>query len=254
MQHAARTAVRTLLFSTMLVSTTTGTAFSAGWTAAQFEASQIQQGVQRALSGERDLRPIEVSVEGNEVTLRGRVPTFWAKSEAIRKALDVRGVETVASELEILAVEDDNELAQEVARAILRYPYYTMWDYIGGVVNRGVVTLTGSVTPDRDKAGAVFERVAKVRGVQDVRSSIGTQPVSSLDADLRYALASRIFNSIEFAEYARWPNPPFHLIVDHSNVRLLGVVRSEIEKRRLEQLVSHTMGVLRVVNDLQTAR
>ena len=61
-QHASRTAARILLFSTMHVSTA-GSAFSAGWAAAQIEAFQIRQDVQRALSGERDLRPIEVSVE-----------------------------------------------------------------------------------------------------------------------------------------------------------------------------------------------
>ena len=247
-ERAARVSVRILLFSTMLVSTA-GTAFSAGQVAAQ-----IEQDVQRALRAERDLRSIEVSVEGNEVTLRGRVPTFWAKSQAIKKTLEVTGVETVASELEIPAVEDDNELAQEVAKAVLRYSHYTMWDYIDGTINRGVVTLMGSVTPDRDKAGDLFERVAKIRGVQDVRSTIETQPASTFDADLRYALASRIFNSVEFEEYATWPNPPFHIIVDHSTVRLVGVVRSKVEMLRLEQLVSHTMGVLGVVNDLQTTQ
>ena len=237
-----------------MLASTAGTAFGAGRAATQIDTSQIKQEVQRALRDERDLRSIEVSIEGSEATLRGRVPTLWAKWEAIRKTVDVRGVETVASELEIPAAEDDNDVAQEVAKAVLGYPYYTMWDYINGTVNRGVVTLMGTVTPDHDKAGDLLERVAKIRGVQDARSTIETQSASRFDVDLRYALASRIFNSIEFEEYSSWPNPPFHLIVDHSAVRLLGVVRSELDKRRLERLVSQTTGVLRVVNDLQTSQ
>ena len=251
--HAARASVRILLFSTVLASTA-GTAFSAGQAAAQINASQITQDVQRTLGDERDLRPIEVSVEGSEVTLRGRVPTLWAKSEAIRKTLDVDGVETVASELEIPAVEDDSDLIEEIAKAVYGYAHYTVWDYIDGSVNRGVVTLTGSVTPGVDKAGDLFERVAKIQGVQDVRSTIETQSASSFDADIRNALARSIFGSIEFAEYANWPNPPFHLVVDDSTVRLVGVVRSEVDKVRLERIVGSTFGVLRVVNDLQTGQ
>ena len=251
--HAARASVRILLFSTVLASTA-GTAFSAGQAAAPINSSQIKEDVQRILGDERDLRRIEDSVEGSEVTLRGRVPTLWAKSEAIRKTLDVDGVETVASELEIPAVEDDSDLIEEIAKAVYGYVHYTVWDYIDGTVNRGVVTLEGSVTPGIDKAGDLFERVAKIPGVQDVHSTIETQSASSFDADIRSALARRIFGSIEFAEYANRPNPPFHLIVDDSTVRLTGVVRSEVEKARLGQIVRSTIGVISVVNDLQTGQ
>ena len=237
-----------------MVASTAGTAFGAGQAATQINTSQTTQDVQRALGDERDLRPVEVSVEGSEVTLRGRVPTLWAKSEAIRKTLEVDGVETVVSELEIPAVEDDSDLIQEVAKAVYGYVHYTVWDYIDGTVNRGVVTLTGSVTPGIDKPGDLFERVAKIRGVQEVRSTIEIQPASGFDTDIRNALAARVFGSSEFAEYANWPNPPFHLIVNASTVRLVGVVRSEVEKVRLERLVSGTFGVIRVVNDLQTGQ
>jgi len=211
----------------------------------------VQADVQEVFRGDSDLRTIEVSVNGTEVTLGGRVPTFWVKAQAIKKALAVAGVESVVSELDIPAREDDRELAQEVGRAVSRYPYYTLWDYVDGAVNQGVVTLIGSVTPDRDKAGELFERVAKIRGVQDVRSSVETQPASSFDADIRSAIGSKLFNSLDFKEYSTRSNPPFHIIVDHSVVRLVGEVRSAVERRRVEQLVGQVQGVLRVVNDLQ---
>ena len=213
--------------------------------------SAVQADVQEVFRGDSDLRTIEVSVNGTEVTLGGRVPTFWVKAQAIKKALAVAGVESVVSELDISAREDDRELAQEVGRAVSRYPHYTLWDYVDGAVNQGVVTLIGSVTPDRDKAGELFERVAKIRGVQDVRSSVETQPASSFDADIRSAIGSKLFNSLDFKEYSTRSNPPFHIIVDHSVVRLVGEVRSAVERRRLEQLVGQVQGVLRVVNDLQ---
>ena len=82
------------------------------------------------------------------------------------------------------------------------YAYYTMFDYISVFVNRGEITLTGSVTPDFDKAAALFERVAKVHGVQDVRTTIEILPVSQMDADLRSAIASRVFNDDLFERYS----------------------------------------------------
>ena len=139
-------------------------------------AQQLEREVHESLRGEGDLRRIEVSVQGSEATLAGRVPTFWAKDQAIKRALDVDGIETVASELEIPAVEDDSDLAQDVAKAVQRYPYYTIWDLVTGHVDGGRVFLSGRVTPDRAKANEIFERVAKVKGVQDVQSDIMTLP------------------------------------------------------------------------------
>ena len=110
-------------------------------------ASQIEREVRETLRDERDTRGIEFSVQASEVTLSGRVPTFWAKDQAIKRTLAVNGVETVVSELEIPAVEDDNDVAEDVAKAVQRYPHYTIWDYINGRINQGRVTLTGRVTP-----------------------------------------------------------------------------------------------------------
>ena len=247
-QRSARASIGMLLFSTIFVAPS-GTELRA-----EQAAVQIKRNVERALTAERDLRPIAVSVEGNEVTLTGPVPTFLAKSQAIRKTLEVAGVETVVSELEIPTVEDDNELGQAVVTAVLAYPYYTLWDFIRLTINRGVVTIAGSVTPDRDKSAGLFERVAKVRGVQDVLTTIEILPVSQMDADLRSAIASRVFNDDLFERYSNWSTPPFHIIVRGGSVTLLGVVRGELEKRRLASIVRQTFGVVRVVDELQTGQ
>ncbi len=217
-------------------------------------SSQIEREVRDSLRGEGDLRQIEVSVQGNAVTLAGRVQTFWAKDQAIKRTLRVEGVETVVSELEIPVAEDDNEVAQDVTRAIQRYPYYTIWDHIEGSVNEGVVSLSGRVTPDRDKAGDIFERVAKVNGVQDLQSEIRTLSTSPGDRALRQALWYRIFSSPHFQQFASMPNPPFHIIVDNSIVTLVGYVQSEIELQVIRIIVAHTQGILRVEDQLQTVR
>lgn len=217
-------------------------------------SSQIEREVRDSLRGERDLRQIEVSVQGNTVTLTGLVQTFWAKDQAIKRTLMVEGVETVVSELEIPVAEDDNDLAQDVTRAIQQYPYYTIWDQIDGSVNQGVVSLWGRVTPDRDKAGDIFERVAKVRGVQDLQSEIRTLSPSRGDQALRQAIGYRVFSSPHFERFASMPNPPFHIIVDNSTVTLVGYVQSAIELHLIQSIVAQTQGILRVENQLQTVR
>ena len=83
---------------------------------------QIEREVRDSLRGERDLHQIEVSVQGNVVTLTGSVQTFWSKDQAIKRTLAIEGVATVVSELEIPVAEDDNDVAQDVARTIQRYP------------------------------------------------------------------------------------------------------------------------------------
>ena len=219
------------------------------------EAGQTAQPLERevgdSLRGERDLRGIEVAVQGSEVTLSGRVPTFWAKDQAIKRALDVAGVKTVVSELEIPAVEDDNDIAEDVTKAVTRYPHFTMWDHVDGRIDKGVVWLSGKVTPDRDKAGEIFERVAKVRGVQDVRNDIVTLPPSRADRELRRAIAYRLFSSSHFERFVSHTNPPFHIIVHNSIVTLIGYVQTQIEMIEMRRIVAQTEGVLRVEHQLQ---
>ncbi len=214
--------------------------------------TEIEREVREELRGERDLRRLEVTVAGSEVTLTGELKTFWSKSEAIRRALGVDGVETIVSEIEIPPAESDEKLAEEVVKAMQQYPYYTVFDYLDGRINRGVVTLMGKVTPERDKAGELFERVAKIPGVQDVQNQIETLTPSSVDNNLRRIIASQIFRSSHFQRFSTHRNPPFHIIVQNSVVTLIGYVQGEIERREMEQIARHTQGVLRVINQLQT--
>ena len=163
-------------------------------------------------------------------------------------------MDTVVSELEIPGAEDDQRLADDVGRALQRYVHNTLWDYTGAVVNQGVVTLSGWVTPDRDKAGEIFERVAKLRGVQDVQSSIETLPANLQDARLRQSIASRLFASVHFSRFRSMSTPPFRVIVANGSVTLVGYVQGDAERISMELIVAQTQGVLRIDNQLETLR
>lgn len=220
--------------------------------AASQSSSQVEQEVREALRRERDLRRLEIAVAGGEVTLTGELRTFWSKSEAIRRALEVDGVETIVSEIVLPPPESDEQLAEDVARVVQRYPYYTVFDHLDGRINGGVVTLMGRVTAERDKAAEIFERVAKIDGVQDVQNEILTLTPSSEDDRLRTTLGRQIFSNPYFQRFASQPNPPFHVVVDRGVVMLIGWVQSQVEYRQIEQIARQTQGVLRVINNLQT--
>jgi osmotically-inducible protein OsmY len=221
--------------------------------ASQSSETAVVAAVKQALSGQDDLRRLMVSASGTEVTLSGRLPSLWLKRDAIRRTLKVNGVETVASNIELPRLESDVNLAVNIGRAIDRYPYYTIFDYIDAVIRKGAVTLTGSVTSGtRNKDEEIEEEVAKVRGVQDIENKIETLPPSQADDQIRAAIYDRIQSSIHFDQIVAARVPPIRIVVKNSSVTLYGTVQSEVELRELESIARFTSGVLRVENNLRT--
>ena len=220
---------------------------------AEQQAPQIQREVDRSLRG-GDFERIEVSVTGSEVTLSGTVPHLLAKNEAIERTLEVAGVETVASELQLPIEEEDTDVAGEVVKAISRYAHFTIWDDIDGDINQGVVTLHGSVTPDRDKKRELYETIAKIRGVQDYIDEIEVQSTSIGDERLRGVIGRSLASSQHFERTVGMRHPPYHIVINRSSVTMRGYVQSEIEYREMERIIRQTQGILNVDNQLQIRR
>ena len=215
------------------------------------DSPQLERAVGDSLKG-RDFNDIEVAVTGSEALLSGKVPHFWAKDRAIKRALGVDGIETVASELELPEAESDQDIAEAVVKEIRRYPHYTMWDDITARVQGGGVFIGGWVTPDRDKASELFERVAKIKGVQNVESSIESLSPASNDRRIRYSIARQLLSNTHFERIVSMKNPPLHIIVNNGHARLVGYVQGQIEMIEIQRIVAQTQGVLRVENELQT--
>ena len=214
----------------------------------------LEREVRESVHDVRDLRRIDVSVDGSEATLAGRVERFWDKHRAIERALDVDGIETVVSELELPEPESDNDIAEELSKQVQRYPHYTIWDFITGNVQEGNVVLGGWVTPDRDKSGDLFERVAKIEGVQDVRNNIEVLSPAQGDDRLRRSIIRQLARSTHFERLVMMPNPPFHIVINNGIVLLVGYVQGQIELLEMQRIVAQTQGVLRVENRLQKLR
>jgi osmotically-inducible protein OsmY len=202
---------------------------------------------------EEGIQGVTVAVANGVVTLSGTVPSLWAKQEAIDEARELDDVSSVVSKLSVARPESDEAIANEVAEKIRRYVFYSVYDDVTARVQNGVVTLEGKVTSPH-KAHEIARLVSRIPGVQDVRNNIMTLPVSMFDDELRWQIASRIYNDPIFLNAAIQLNPPIHVVVENGRVTLTGVVNSEVEKRKAEAIARSTFGVFSVDNKLEVVR
>ena len=144
----------------------------------------------------------------------------------------------------------DTKIASEIGRQIDRYAQLTIFDYVSGTVDNGVVTLTGKVTMPFKK-NDIGRKAAQVSGVREVLNNIDVLPVSSFDEDLRLRIARAIYGNSAFWQYGARANPPIHIIVEHGHVTLTGVVNSNVD-RMLARSLATGFGELSVTNDLRT--
>jgi osmotically-inducible protein OsmY len=142
------------------------------------------------------------------------------------------------------------QIFNDISKTVNGYTRFTIFDDVSASVDRGVVTLTGSVTMPY-KRDDIAKRVAKVDGVEQVRNQIRVLPVSIEDDALRYRIARAIYGNSTFWNYAGMVNPPIHIVVEHSRVTLTGVVNSDTERMLARSLASQ-FGVMSVTNNLKT--
>ena len=215
--------------------------------------AELTRNIQKQLSGldYGSRRPV-VSVSGAVVTITGTVASLWLKEETINRALKVSGIGQLVSELMITKAESDEKLAMEVIDKIQHYDLFTVYDDFQGSVKNGVVHLRGAVT-DEKKLGDVLERVAKVRGVQEIDNKVTVLPANQDDNRLRVAIANAIYSLTDFERYSM-ANPPIHVIVNRGHVTLVGAVRSEIEKRKAYEAARFINGVLALEDKVVVSR
>jgi len=187
----------------------------------------------------------------------------------------------------------DLEIADKVRIAILRLPYYGVFDLIAFDVRGGVVTLGGDVYRAALKKEAE-EAVKKVPGVTQVVNKIEVLPVSIEDDRIRSELFRKIYSDDFLSKYGTplpglgnfrfggrywgrgfgswpgfrtgmWGRAPFlgmepignygiHIIVKGGNVMLFGTVSSEADKTKAGMDARSVFGVHNVDNEIQVVR
>jgi hyperosmotically inducible protein len=145
----------------------------------------------------------------------------------------------------------DLQVFNDISKSVTRYVHFTVFDNVDASVKNGVVTLTGQVTMPY-KRDDIEKRVANIDGVKQVNSKITVLPVSQFDDQLRYRIARAIYNNPNFWNYAIGPNPPIHIVVDHSHVTLEGVVLNDADRIIAKTIASNQFGVMSVKSNLKT--
>jgi hyperosmotically inducible protein len=169
------------------------------------------------------------------------------------------------------AQEDASRRLEDIRAAVLRLPYYGVFDSISVSYDKGTVTLEGyayrpSLKSDAERA------VRRVAGVDQVINNIVELPLSSNDDDLRWRTFYAIYTNDFLSRYAPgggllWGhrhnirrdltlglqplgNYPIHIVVERGRIRLVGVVDSQADRTVAELAARGVPGSFGVENQL----
>jgi osmotically-inducible protein OsmY len=226
-----RSRLAALALGGLLVASTAATASDDATLRVRIESRLVKAGL--TTQGE-----IQVSVRDGRAELNGAVPTFDVLERAGKAAR--KETAQVENRLRVLPEpRSDAEIRKDVESAILRYPYYTVFDSIGLQVTDGVVVLEGSVRHPY-RRNDIHERVARVAGIRGLHDRVGVQGVSFHDDRLRAQLLSGIYGGGLLSHYGTL-HPPVRILVDRGRVTLTGYVSSEVERALIGSIARGTL-------------
>ncbi|HZR83807.1 MAG TPA: BON domain-containing protein [Candidatus Binatia bacterium] len=236
---------------------------------------RVKADVQKALADTPQLAGSDITVEsvnGGVVLLAGRAESFEDHLTAVSTAAGVPGVRRVASEIKSpdaladaeVRREGDRRTAGETAHAasatvsdawitsqakmrLLADPDTPALD-VNVDTDRGVVTLFGMVSSDKQKAAAEAD-ARKVNGVHQVRNELQVVPSSRQDAveakddDLQKAVEQSLERRSSLAK------ADIDVEVKNGVVRLTGDVPSSFDRVTAAVAARSTPGVRSVISD-----
>lgn len=164
----------------------------------------------------------------------------------------------------------DQGTVDDIRKAILRLPYYGVFDFLAVQYYKGTATVSGYVYQP-SLARAVIDATRRVPRVDDVVDKIDRLPASPHDDDIRWSTFTRIYNDSTLSRYAagggltrfdlrytlrRYPGMqpfgyyPIHIIVNRGRTLLLGMVDSEFDRTIAGIRAREVPGTFGVDNEL----
>ncbi len=190
---------------------------------------ELRTAVLREIEWRPDIhsQDINVKVEGPAVTLTGFVHTFAEKANAERAAKSVRGVISIANDIEVRpSTRTDPEIARDIQHVLKSHVIFPETK-ITATVHEGFVTLEGTVEWNYQKTSAVDATVS-VRGVRGVINLIAVKPrVSPLSINEAIEAA--------FRRSAELDARSIHVSTHDSTVELTGMAGSFSEREEAER-------------------
>jgi osmotically-inducible protein OsmY len=206
---------------------------------------ELRTAVLREIEWRPDIQSqdINVKVSGATVTLTGFVHTFAEKASAERAAKAVRGVVSIANDIEVRpSTRTDPEIARDVQH-VLKAHALLPETKITAAVQEGFVTLDGTVEWNYQKASAV-DAAESVRGVRGVINLIAVKTRVS-PASVKSAIEAALRRSAELDAQN------IQVSAHGSTVELTGKVHSFAEREGAERAAWAAPGIEFVVNRIQ---
>lgn len=168
---------------------------------------------------------------------------------------------------------DDKRTIENIREAVLRLPYYGVFDSLSVQYERGTATLSGFVYQPKLKRD-VINAVKRVARVDDVVDQIEELPISHHDDDIRWRAFHHIYTDSVLSRYApggglsrfddpfnlrRYPGEqpfgtyPIHIVVNRGRILLVGTVDSKFDKIIAEARAREIPGSFAVENALVVA-
>jgi osmotically-inducible protein OsmY len=140
-------------------------------------------------------------------------------------------------------------LEEKVQHALRMLPYYGVFDEIRFSVEGDTVTLAGSVVRPTLKSDAQYA-VANVDGVITIINGLEILPLSRADDALRLNLYRAVYSQPGFEKYAIQAAKPIRIVVRNGDVKLVGVVGSQLDKAIAGTAARNVPFAFSVTNDL----
>lgn len=173
---------------------------------------------------------VTVQYQNGTATLTGSVDSIGVKDDAGRAASKVDDVESVVNNITVNPGDTGPEgIIRNARRAILTYPFYTVFDNVVLQINGNDLTVKGQVTQPYKKSDIGYF-LAHIKGVTELTNDLQVLPVSQYDDQIRLAIARAIYDDPAFINYGNQAHPSIHIIVDNGHVTLDGVVNSEVDR------------------------
>jgi len=188
---------------------------------------------------------IGVIASSGVVTLSGHVETYAEKhlTEAIVSRL--KGVKAIAQEIEVRLTEGGRVADDDIASAALaRFADdgSVLPDTIRLKVEKGVVTLTGQVEWEYQRAAAAWD-IRGMSGIVEIYNQITVKPnvnIANITADIMQALDRSPFFAPEIIDVS----------ADGGSIHLTGKVRNWNDRRVAEKAAWGAPGVTAVCNEI----